>query len=599
LGYPDGINPFAGYDNMLAEAFLGGHLYLPVEPRKELLALADPYDPVQNAPYRMGDASLYRGKYYLNWGPTPALVLFLPFRALTGRYFPQTMALALFGFLGVVATTGVVLFLGRRTPGWMLVLAAATLGFANAVPYVLRRVFVYEVSVTCAYGMMAAAVYCFVTGALGERPRLKRVALGSLLVGLAAGARPPMLLGIGLGLVVTWRLLRGERWGLALAALLGPFAVCVGLLGLYNYLRFDSWTDFGYQYILTTTQNNRLYPLFQWRRIPLGLELLFLEPPTLSLDFPFWLLEPRTYWEPPKEFCGAPVAGILVGTPVVNLLLLLPFVWWGLRRATATTVAALAALGLGVAVFVSGAVCPQMRYVLYLAGLLQTAALLVWFHLSSWLGRGVRVAGAALAVYGIVFHVFISFTGYDDSFVWGSPRAYRAIEGFFTPLQEACLRVSGLRYGPVRMRVQFAAAEPGTSVPLVVTGQTWAGDFAFARYETAETVVFGLDHWGHPARWSRPVKVRPGQTYEIEVHMGSLYPASPALLARLFPGASLERVRREFVVRLDGQEVMREESEFYRSGLREVTIGENRIGGSSCGPRFIGKVLEARRADGV
>lgn len=95
------------------------------------------------------------------------------------------------------------------------------------------------------------------------------------------------------------------------------------------------------------------------------------------------------------------------------------------------------------------------------------------------------------------------------------------------------------------------------------------------------------------------MKIRPGQTYEIEVRMGSLYPASPALLARLFPGASLERVRREFVVRLDGQEVMREESEFYRSGLREVTIGENRIGGSSCGPRFIGKVLEARRADGV
>ncbi len=450
--------------------------------------------------------------------------------------------------------------------------------------------------------MMAAAVYCFVTGALGERPSLQRVAAGSLLVGLAAGARPPMLLGIGLGLLVTWRLLRGERRARALVALAGPFAVCVGLLGWYNYLRFDSWTDFGYQYILTTTENNRLYPLFQWRRIPLGLELLFLEPPTLSLDFPFWLLEPRTYWEPPKEFCGAPVAGILSGTPVVNLLLLLPFVWWGLRRAApeaATTVATLGALGVGVAVFVSGAVCPQMRYVVYLAGLLETAALLVWFHLASRLGRVARAAGAALAVYGIVFNVFISFTGYDDSFRWGSPRAYRAVEGFFAPLQEACLRVSGLRYGPVRMRVQFAAAAPGTAVPLVVTGRTWAGDFAFARYETAETVVFGLDHWGHPARLSRPVTIRPGQTYEIEVHMGSLYPASPALLARLFPGASRERVRREFVVRVDGREVMREESEFHRSGLREVTIGENRIGGTTCGPTFLGKVVEARRVDGV
>lgn len=95
------------------------------------------------------------------------------------------------------------------------------------------------------------------------------------------------------------------------------------------------------------------------------------------------------------------------------------------------------------------------------------------------------------------------------------------------------------------------------------------------------------------------MKIRPGQTYEIGVRMGSLYPASPALLERLFPGATLDRVRREFVVQVDGQAVMSEESEFYRSGLRKLTIGENRIGGSTCGPRFTGKVLEARRVDGV
>src|SRR5207248_6297600 len=46
-----------------------------------LLALADPYDPAQNAPYRLHDASLYHGRYYLYFGPTPVALLYLPLRA--------------------------------------------------------------------------------------------------------------------------------------------------------------------------------------------------------------------------------------------------------------------------------------------------------------------------------------------------------------------------------------------------------------------------------------------------------------------------------------------------------------------------------------
>jgi len=46
-----------------------------VEPHPDLLALEDPY-PYENRAEipHLWDVSLFRGKYYLYWGPTPALV---------------------------------------------------------------------------------------------------------------------------------------------------------------------------------------------------------------------------------------------------------------------------------------------------------------------------------------------------------------------------------------------------------------------------------------------------------------------------------------------------------------------------------------------
>ncbi|WP_019217529.1 hypothetical protein [Legionella tunisiensis] len=81
----------------LTESFLSGHLNLLVSPSPELLQLADPYDPIQNSHFRLHDASLYKGKYYLYFGPLPVVVFYLPFKLLTG-YYPSG-GLASFVFL--------------------------------------------------------------------------------------------------------------------------------------------------------------------------------------------------------------------------------------------------------------------------------------------------------------------------------------------------------------------------------------------------------------------------------------------------------------------------------------------------------------------
>jgi hypothetical protein len=67
-----------GYYDLLGRAFASRQLRLPVEPAPELLALPDPWSDKLNRPYRLLDAVLYQGHYYLYHGATPALLLFTP-----------------------------------------------------------------------------------------------------------------------------------------------------------------------------------------------------------------------------------------------------------------------------------------------------------------------------------------------------------------------------------------------------------------------------------------------------------------------------------------------------------------------------------------
>src|SRR4029079_1869220 len=83
----------------LTEALLGRHADLNMGPDPGLLALPDPYDPAANRVYRIGrlthDASLFEGRFYYYFGLAPVVVLFAPFRLLTGSYLREDTAVPL------------------------------------------------------------------------------------------------------------------------------------------------------------------------------------------------------------------------------------------------------------------------------------------------------------------------------------------------------------------------------------------------------------------------------------------------------------------------------------------------------------------------
>jgi hypothetical protein len=339
----------------LVQGFGAGQLSLNKEAPPGLAQLADPYDPIANAPYRVApyrlhDLSYYKGKFYLYWGVTPALLLFWPYAALTGHYLFHSQAVTIFCAIGFLVGAGVLRALWRRyfpeVSVGVVAACALALGLATGVPVMLSRSDVYEVPISCGYllTMLAlAAIWC----ALHEPDRRAPwMAAASVAYGLAVGARPNLLFGAIIllvpvaqawreRLVASTRPFRGVRtrsherrrvWAVLLAAT-GPILL-IGLgLMLYNARRFDNPFEFGAHYQITgerqvTVQNFSLHYLW------FNFRIYFLEPARWSALFPFVheiALPPLPQGHGPLE---APF-GVLTNIPVVWLALAAPLAWRG------------------------------------------------------------------------------------------------------------------------------------------------------------------------------------------------------------------------------------------------------------------------------
>jgi hypothetical protein len=426
--------------NLLTDGFLSGHLHLNLAPDPRLLALPDPYDPTANADFRGQDLSLYHGKYYLYWGPTPALLLYIPFRLLGLGAMPPTLAVFLFAFVGFCFSIASLRALARRfvpdAPRWMLVAAAVALAFGNVLPFTLRRAWIYEVAITAGYCLSFIALYLVITG-LRDRIRPGRLAAASLLIGLAVGARPTMIvwaLGLAVLAAVLYRRTPDRQTRRHIAStLLGPVALIGILLMLYNFFRFDNLTEFGQSYQLTvfdhaTHEGNKL------AYVPPGMWYYLLSPLHLTLGFPFIVLPspPTSYpFTTPLQYDGVEmVSGLLPTTPFVVFALLAPAVLRGQGRRVTLGLIAVASLIIVMASFALWGV--TMRYEVDFASLLLIAAALGWIgwtvRLSGLRRRLLAIGGMLLITWGVACGAAFGFMGYFQTLRLVSPNTFTRLQ---------------------------------------------------------------------------------------------------------------------------------------------------------------------------
>jgi len=274
----------------LGMSFLQGELSLHEVPDPRLAALGDPYEHTQRKeiPYHW-DASYYEGKYYLYWGPAPALVS-AALQAIIGSP-PAASLLVDIAYIGLMCVAMGLLFQIARAFGtasrltvWLFIL----IGFFNLpMLFTIGQPRHYQASIV--YGQ-----FFLLGGLLGLllHARTRQaiwLIIGGLGWGLAFASRYNLaisvLIYLSFAVAWLWRDRAAASFWRRLVMLASPLAVCVIALGIYNQARFGDPLETGLAYQLTIPEFRQIS--YSTAYVRSGLYVYLIYPLTGTETFPF------------------------------------------------------------------------------------------------------------------------------------------------------------------------------------------------------------------------------------------------------------------------------------------------------------------------
>ena len=524
----------------LVRGFRKGHLHLDRTPPAELIALPDPYDPARNGPYRLPDATYYRGHFYLYFGAVPAVVLMLPYAVITGRELPTGPAVLVFCVVGFLAASGLWLALRRRyfpqSAVWTGALGVIVLGMSTHLLALARRPMVWELPIASGFAFVMLALVAVYAAVHGRRP-LVSLGLAGLSLGLAMASRPPNLFGAAMLLIPWWVLVwRAPRpaaawWRYGLAATAG-LALCGLAMLAYNYARFENPLEFGQNYQLTSSRElgNRHFGLDY---IPHNLGVYYLCPLRWSWDFPFGSAHTPS-WSNPDYAGGEEMCGFGVTFPFLWLALAAPLAWWRRspheRRSLWAMVGAVVGLYLGVGCFLLSFFSTTERYMAEFGPALALLALGGWLGLERW-AQGVRwrvglwAVTVLAAVATVPLGVLVSLNYHGNTLSRDNPVLWSKLErASYEAISQAGLWM-GRYEGPRVLKVRFALRPAGTVETIWRATDERAGERILVEHLAERELRFGFVRGTEPVRWGRRLTWQLDHTHTVELQLPSLYGA--------------------------------------------------------------------------
>lgn len=333
------------YDNTatlyadLAEALLQGRLSLLIEPSQELISLPDPYDLRQNHGLKLWDAILYKGQYYLYFGPAPALMAFIPWKLLTGQRMPHNLAGAIFAVSGFAVSILLMILIirGAELKGSFLtvLIGIMMLGMCNMVLPVLRKPFMYEVAVLSAYCWSMLSLFFIFSFLLFDNRKIIYLVVSSLCYGLAIASRFSYVFGIVIFLIPLWSLLDHQKvysrsffkkMAVFLSTVGMPLALCIGILLLYNYMRFGNFLEFGVRYQLGIVRPLD-YTFFSIQNFWINNYLNLMSGVFINGSFPFFHVQSVNIPVNITIPSYYPIYCVKEDLPAAGLLMNIPFLW--------------------------------------------------------------------------------------------------------------------------------------------------------------------------------------------------------------------------------------------------------------------------------
>lgn len=353
----------------VTDAIIDGHAYLDEQPPEWLVDADNPYDydyrsakSVETGEPYLFDYAFHDGKYYSYDGILPVLVLFLPYRLVTGVNMTNGMAMGIMGCIGTIVSVFLGVSVMRRHRYNASVSECVIAGFAmwlcSCIPWLCFYPTVYHEVIIVGTTAAEAGIglWLFADGPLPRRngdghadggngnskdvdelvteKPMRRVplAIGSLLVGATLLARPTLFLCTLLAFpIFGHRFFRRhgddrEFFGTSRHAVLNtllviiPILLCAGVALWWNYARFGNALDFGYKYNLTGF--DMVNKAFSKRRVAFGLLMYLFAPLRLTRAFPFFSNQWTYGW---YQFLLAQTPGVIQEPYYGGIIAFFPF----------------------------------------------------------------------------------------------------------------------------------------------------------------------------------------------------------------------------------------------------------------------------------
>jgi hypothetical protein len=570
----DWKNNQGGYYNYLGRAFARGRLALPIQPSPKLLALPNPWDPAVDDSYKMHDMALYNGRYYLYHGAGPAVLLFAPYYRITGHDLSERFALFLLCFGGFAFSAAVLMqwfdLAGARIGLPTLSMMLLAVGLCQCVPYLLCRVWVYEVAIGAGYFCVSGALFFLTRGIQSKRSSYWLGASG-LMFGLAIACRPHLGLAWLSALAALVVVLARSKPALRPAgviAFVGAFAVVAGAVAAYNYQRFGNPFEFGIRYLLSGPNQNRIR-LARENILP-GLYFWLACAPDFSGVFPWMRLALRypfnspAYSFPAGYFIEATVGAFYLA-PFMAGALLVPF----LRGVVRILLCAVLTFSAGVLLFLAATGFTTQRYEVDFLPHVVLAALAA---LGIYIGSRQRATRAILHVilvlaiaWGVVANLALAMSGPFDEILKNRPLTYLRIARWFSPIEE--FRPMMNPAVRVAFTADFTAQEDHVREPLLTMGHQAYRYLLYAEHSAGK---LQLVSWSENSSVAGVMADRDDQPAEIQVTFA--------------PGTG------SLAVTVNGREALVHQIGTLVTAPADVVIGENRIESGVTRDRFAGRI---------
>ena len=292
------------YDR-LGDALIQGHLYIDnndIDPKLE--ALENPYDVEarkQSGAKFHWDEAYYNQHYYMYFGAVPSILLFIPYKMITGRALLSYQATQIFAALTITGIFYLFYVLSKqyfpKFPFSQYLLLSFVFSILS-IGYSIVAPALYCTAIVSAVCLMVWCIVFFLKGAWLEKDTTKGTVYllaGAFLGALSFGCRPPVALANILIVAVIFQIYKDMECSSSdksrkVVFILVPYFLIGVLLMIYNYARFDNVFEFGQSYQLTLADQHdygNFWKNFNLRKLLMGLFLNFYAKDSITDSFPF------------------------------------------------------------------------------------------------------------------------------------------------------------------------------------------------------------------------------------------------------------------------------------------------------------------------